>query len=222
MAKEEFNRFIQNTMLEIIECKDVRSSSALYAYANFLNRKKTRYEDIPLYLKILKTNNQYAIDALMRGHVAVKFFDFIRVPNIYVLKGIFEILELYGKNSLSNQTLKSFCGFFKRVYRLAAEGFRICPLTVAEVNSLGKYLDEKKTQNYYFNREILDILFFLTELDDDCESSPEMRVVARQASRIRSDFFDQKRSLAQSMTEVALNKSTDEGPGISPEGAFVE
>ncbi len=222
MAKEEFNRFIQNTMFEIIECQDVRSSSALCAYANFLNKKSIRYEYIPLYLKIFKTNNQYAIDALLRGYVAGKFFDFIRVPNIYVLKGIFEILELYQKNNLSRQTLKLFCGFFKQVYRTAAEGFRICPLTAGEVNSLGKYLDEKKTQNYHFNRDILDILFFLTELDNDPESSPEMKIVARHASRIRSDFFDQKRSLMQSMTEVMLKKSSDESPGISPERAFVD
>jgi hypothetical protein len=222
MAKEKFNCFIQDTLLEIIECKDVRSSSALFAYANFLNRKKISYDHIPLYLKILKTNNQYAIDALFRGYEPVKFFEFIRVPNVYVLKGIFEILELYQKNNLSRQTLKSFCGFFRRVYRSAAEGFRNYQLTVGDVNSLGKYLDEQKTQNYNFNRDILDIPFFLSEMDHGNDSSLEMRAVARHASRIRSDFFDQKRSLIRSMTDVILKKSPDDGPGISPERAFVD
>ena len=222
MAKEEFNRFIQDTLLEIIECKDIRASSALYAYANFLNRKKISYDHIPLYLKILKTNNQYAIDALFRGYVPVKYFDFIRVPNVYVLKGMFEILELYQKNNLSRQTLKSFSGFFRRVYRNAAEGFRNYQLTVGDVNSLGKYLDEQKTQSYSFNRDILDILFFFSEMDHSKNSSPEMRAVARHASRIRSDFFDQKRSLVRSMTDNILMKSPDDGPGISPERAFAD
>jgi hypothetical protein len=222
MAKEEFNSFIQDTLLEIIECKDVRSSSALYAYTNFLNRKKFSYDHIPLYLKILQTNNQYAINALFRGYEPVKFFDFIRVPNVYVLKGVFETLTLYQKNNLSRQTLKSFCGLFRRVYRSAAEGFRNYQLTVGDVNSLGKYLDEQKTQNYSFNRDILDILFFLSEMDHGKDSSPEMRAVARHASRIRSDFFDQKRSLIRSMTDVILKKSTADGPGISPEGTFAD
>ena len=222
MAKEEFNCFIQDTLLEIIECKDVRSSTALYAYASFLNRKKISYNHIPLCLKILKTNNQFAIDALYRGYEPVKFFDFIRVPNVYVLRDIFEILKLYQKNNLSKKTLKSFCGFFRRVYRSAAEGFRNYQLTVGDVNNLGKYLDEQKTQNYSFNRDILDILFFLSEMDHGNGSSTEMRAVARHASRIRSDFFDQKRSLIRSMTDVILKKSTDDSPGISPEGTFVD
>lgn len=222
MAKEEFNCFIQDMMFEIIECKDVRSSSALYAYANFLNKKPLSYEHIPLYLRILKTNNQYAVDALMSGFVAAKFFDFIRVPNAYVLRNMFEILGMYPKNALSKQTLMAFCNFLGRVYRAAAEGFRVYPVTIGDVNSLGKFLDEKKTQNYNFNRKILDILFFLSELDEEKECGAERTSVAQHASRIRSDFFDPKRSLIRSMTEVILKKSADESPGITPEGVFIE
>ncbi|MFH2131099.1 MAG: hypothetical protein ABIK68_12065 [bacterium] len=223
MVKEEdFNQFILNTMYEIIECKDIRSSSTLHAYTRFLNKKTIRYDYIPLYLKIFKTNNRYTIDALLSGYVAQNFFDFIRVPNIYVLKHIFEILAQFQKNALYQQTQKVFFGFLKRVYRSAGEGFRIYAVTIADVNNLGKFLDEGKTQNNLLNRDILDILFFFTELDEDHENGAEKGSIARHASRIRSDFFDQKRSLKQSMTEVFLQKSADEGPGISPEGAFFD
>lgn len=219
---EEFSRFLQKTMYEIIECKDVRASSALYAYSNFLNKKPFRYDHIPLYLELFQTNNRYTIDAMMSGHVPERFFDFVRVPNRYILRRIFEILGLFQKNTLYTQTLKSFFGLLKRVYKSAIDGYRIYPLTIAELNNIGKFLDEKKTQNYHLNRDILDILLFLTEMDDGGELDTTKIGVARHASRIRSDFFDQKRSLIQSMTDVILQKSADEGPGISPEGVFID
>jgi len=222
MTEEEYHRFIQDTMSKIIECKEVRSSSALYAYAKFLNKKTLCYEYTPLYLNILKTNNHYAINALMSGFVAAKFFNFIRVPNVYVLRSVFEIMGIYQKNVLSKQTLAAFCHFLSRVYRSSAEGYRVYQVTVADVNSLGKYLDEKKSQTYNFNRKILDILFFLSELDDGEDCGKEGMSVAQHSSRIRSDFFDQKRSLIRSMTEVFLEVSTDAGPGIKPEGAFID
>jgi len=222
VKEEEFNRFIQQTMYKIIECQDVRASSALYAYSNFLNTKPIRYDHIPLYLKIFQTNNRYTVDALVSGYVAENYFDFIRVPNVFVLKRMFEILGMYEKNSLYLPTLKAFFGFLKRVYRAGAEGYRIYALSIADVNSIGKYLHEQKTQNHHLNRDILDILLFLTEMDEDVEGSMEKQAVARHASRIRSDFFDQKRSLVQSMTDVILKKADDVGPGISPEGVFID
>lgn len=223
MVKEEkFHRFLQETMYEIIECQDVRASSAFYAYTNFLNKKPVRFDFIPLYLKIFQTNNRYSVDALLSGYVSQNFFDFIRVPNRFVIKRIFEILNMYQKNSLYKQTLKTFFSFLKRVYCASPEGYRVYPLNIAEINSIGKYLDENKTQNHHLNRDILDILLFLTDLDDDGDMDPAKQAIARQASRIRSDFFDQKRSLIRSMTDVILKKSNDEGPGISPEGVFID
>ncbi len=222
VKEEELNRFFQKTIYEIIECQDVRASSALYAYTNFLNKKPIRYDYIPLFLKIFQTNNRYTVDALMSGYVPENFFDFIRVPNRFVLRRVFEILEIYQKNTLYKLTLKAFFSFLKRVYRSAHEGYRVYPLSIAELNNIGKYLDEKKTQNFHLNRDILDILLFLTELDDDKDLNEDKRAVARHASRIRSDFFDQKRSLVQSMTDLILKKSSEEGPGISPEGVFID
>lgn len=223
MLKEaEFHRFLQKTIYEIIECRDVRAATALHAYTSFLNRKPFRYDFIPLYLKIFETNNRYVVDALLSGHVPARFFDFVRVPNQFVMRRIFEIMTMYPKNVFYQQTLKVFLGLLKRVYRVATEGYRIYPINISDLNSFGKFLDEKKKQDFHLNRDILDILLFLTELDEDGDINPQKQALARHASRIRSDFFDQKRSLIQSMTEVILRSSDDEGPGISPEGVFID
>jgi len=222
ISKEEFSRFLQETLYEIIECRDVRASSALYAYAKFLNRKPIRYDSIPLYLKIFETNNQYSVDALLSGFVPQNFLDFVKVPNRFIMQRMFEILMQYNKNSLYQKTLKVFFSFMKRVYRVSPDGYRVYPLSIGELNNIGKYLDEKKPQNFHLNRDILDILLYLTELDDDGDPNPTKQAVARQASRIRSDFFDQKRSLIQSMTDVILQRSIEEGPGVSPEGVFFD
>jgi len=218
--KEILNRYKKQYIYEILECKDVRSSSALYAYAAFLNKKKIRFDFIPLYLEIFKTNNKFAVDVLLSGYIAKTFFDFIKVPNVFMLQSIFDILKKYKKNTLYEQTLRVFFGFLKKVYRSGGEGYRAFPMSISDVNHLGKYLDETKSQEFDLNRQILDILFFISELDNGVEKDEEKLLIAKQADRIRTDFFDSKRSLIKSMTDVLLEKSKDESPGIAPEGVY--
>ena len=71
-------------------------------------------------------------------------------------------------------------------------------------------------------KRILLAIGVCDDMDDDVECGVEMKAVAQHASRIRSDFFDPKRNLLRSMTEIILEKSTAESPGITPEGAFIE
>jgi len=215
------DQFKQRYLNEVFQCQDVRASSALYAYAGYLNKKlPQRFDDIPLYLEIFRTNHCYAIDALLNGFVARRFFDFIKVPNTYLLRVIFEILGAQQKNTLYRSTLHVFCGLLKRVYRNPNEGYRLYPTRVEDINNLGKYLDESKDQNFDTNRDILDILAFISEMDQVGQEEMTPQHVAWQANRIRSDFFDHKRSLQQSLTRVLLDKAPSPLPVIMPEGLY--
>jgi len=85
------------------------------------------------------------------------------------------------------------------------------------VNSLGKFLDEERDQDWPLNRALLDVLACLSDLDAPHETDIEKKNVAAQAGRIRSDYFDHKRSLKQSITEVILEKAKDPKFGTPPD-----
>jgi methyl-accepting chemotaxis protein len=215
------DHFKQQYLHEILQCKDTRAASALYAYAVFLNKQSLRFDHIPLYLEIFKTNNNYAVDALLSGYVAQAFFDFVKVPNVCFLSAIFDILNRYQRNVLYQPVLKVICGLLKRVYRAGDEGFRLYPTRIDDINNLAKYLNETQSQDANTNRDILDILFFLSEMDQVYQEDEERRQAARQASRIRSDFFDHKRSLCQSMTATILDVGLKPA-AIIPEGLYTD
>ena len=93
-------------------------------------------------------------------------------------------------------------------------------VSIAEVNSLGKFLDESQDQDWPLNRGILDVLGEIADIEKPHETDVEKRNVAAQAGRIRSDFFDHKRSLKQSITEVILEKAKDPKFGTPPESIY--
>ena len=117
-------------------------------------------------------------------------------------------------------SLREFLGLLFKVYRSPAEGYQLYPVTIAEVNSLGKFLDESQDQDWPLNRGILDVLACIADLDMPHETDIEKKNTAAQAGRIRSDYFDHKRSLRQSITDVILEKAKDPKFGEPPERVY--
>jgi len=222
IEKEIRDNYNRKYLYDILKCADVRSSSALYAYANFLNKKGHQFDLIPLYFEILYTNNRYAIDALFKGCVARDFFDFIRVPESFVFVKIFGLFDQFPKNAIYKQTIKACCGYLKHYYRSAKDGFNVYPVSIRDINSIGKYLNEDKDQKFQLNRDILDILLYISELDQHHEMDIEKKKIASHASRIRSDFFDSKRSIVQSISSAILEEPKEISSEISPEGVYLD
>lgn len=205
---------------EVLEAKNQKSANALVAYATFLNKEGINRENYPLYLKIIESNNKYAIDMILEGYEPESYLDFI-VPNPYIVKTIFSIFNSLKSNEMYVKSLRIFCGILIKVYTSAEEGYILYPPTIPDVNNLAKFLDESKDQDFELNRDILDILMSLTELDNIGETDLDKKNIARQAGRIRSDFFDSKRSLLQSLTGVILEKVENPSYGIPPEYIYV-
>ncbi len=218
MITEEASRKVkQQYLYDVLAAKDVQAATALFAYAQFLNRHPHRYEYFPLYLKVLEANNRYAIDALLEGIDPETFFDMVIIPNHFVVKKIFELLNSHKSNSLYEQTVRVLCGFLRRVYAIVEDGYRIYQLSVSDLNNLAKHLDEAQEQHYPTNRVILDILQYLSELDNLNETEKHKLDVGRQANRIRGDFLDKKRKLIQAITDAVLKKDDNVDFGIVPE-----
>jgi hypothetical protein len=207
------------TITEILESATPKAANALWAYASFLNHLGITPDNYPLYINLLASNNRYAIDALLDTHEPEHYLDCV-APNPYIVKATFETFAEVRSNEIYEKSLRVFLGFLYKVYASAQEGYALYPVSIAEVNSLGKFLDESQDQDWPLNRGILDVLGAIADLDAPNETDPAKREVAAQAGRIRSDYFDHKRSLKQSITEVILEKARDPKFGIPPEYTY--
>jgi hypothetical protein len=89
----------------------------------------------------------------------------------------------------------------QNTYSSPKDGYKIYPLNVADVDNLGKHLEKNKGQNDPRNRCILDILDRIGSLEG-LYWDESIEQVARQAHRIRSNFFDNTRLLEDCMPQV--------------------
>ena len=221
MTKEVLNKLKNAYLLDIIKGEDLRASSAMVAYARFLNEQPLQYNFFPLYLNILESNNRYAIDALLKNYVPERYLQIIVVPNNYVIENIFRLFAKFLNKGMYEVVIRLFCGFLHEVYREPDAGIKYYIPTVSDVNNLSKFLYEEEDQEYPLNRVILDILSFISDLDTYTQKYESIIRVARQASRIRSDYFDNRRALVQSITEVILRKDASPQFGVVPDEYYI-
>ncbi len=216
ITKEYVDFLKHRTITKILEAGSSRSANALCAYATFLNKLGINSDNYPMYLHLLAINHQLAIDALLDGYVPERYLDCV-APNPYIIRATFETFSRYKSNEIYEMSLRVFLGFLSKVYESPEEGYQLYAPTIADINSLGKFLNESRDQDEPLNRAILDALACFAELDRPHETDIEKKNLAAQAGRIRSDFFDHKRNLRQSITEVILEKAQKPSFGIPPE-----
>ena len=217
---EEYVDFLKHRYItEILDSTTPKGANALWAYASFLSKLGINPDNYPLYINMLASNNRFAIDVLLSGHEPERYLDCV-APNPFIVKATFETFADLKSNEIYEKSLRVFLGFLYKVYASAAEGYQLYPVTIAEVNSLGKFLDESQDQDWPLNRGILDVLGAIADLDMPHETDIDKRNVAAQAGRIRSDYFDHKRNLKQSITEVILEKARDPKFGTPPEYTY--
>jgi hypothetical protein len=216
ISREYIDYLKLSTMYEILKGASRKAANALVTYAHFLNARGIDSDNYPLYLKLLASNNRHAADALLDGYDPEGYLDCV-TPNPYIVKTMFSILGSYRRNEIYGRILRVVFGFLMKAYSSAELGWKIYEPTIADVNNIGKILDESKDQDDDLNRDVLDILMYLADLDTHHETDPAKKEAARQAGRIRSDFFDHKRALNQSITDVILENADKVTYGITPE-----
>jgi len=221
ISKEYIDYLKYLYITEIQKTQDSKAATALVSYATYLNKLGINSDNYPLYLKIIESNNRYAIDALLAGYDIENYLDCI-IPNYFLIERIFNIFKIYRRNEVYNKSLRVLFGFLLKVYKSPEEGYQLYQPTVADINNLGKFLDEKLDQDEELNRDILDILMFISDLDKPHEIDLGKKEIARQADRIRSDFFDPARSLTQSLTEATLERAEVISMGVPPEFIYTE
>ncbi|HUI69610.1 MAG TPA: hypothetical protein VL354_03750 [Spirochaetia bacterium] len=219
ITQEAVDYLKHRVITEILEGDTVPAANALWAYASFLNRLGITSDNYPLYVNMLASNNRYAIDVLLEGHEPERYLDCV-VPNPYIVKAVFDTFMSLKANEIYEKSLRVFLGFLAKVYFAAEEGYQMFPVTDAHVNSLGKFLDKSRDQDWPLNRGILDVLGAIADLDKPHEPDVAKRNVAAQAGRIRSDYFDSARRMTQSITEVILEKAPSPDFGTPPDHIY--
>ena len=198
----------------ILGCRTIEAVEAATTYASYLNFTGITNGNYPVFLNILTVRNHNVIDALLGTRDPFLFMSSIQ-PNYFIVATCFSILTKYRKAEIYPKTLGIILGVFQTTYNSPLDGYKIYPPSVADVNSLGKHLNEEKGQDDLLNRSILDILDKLSSLEGQ-NVDEDMEDLAVHAHNIRNNFFDSKKHLVDVIPEVQLRLEPNLDKDVQP------
>jgi hypothetical protein len=195
---------IENSMLKgILGCRTQEAVESAITYAHFLNKTGLTNENYPLYIKVLEIGNHWVIDALIGERDPFLFFSSIQ-PNWEILGSCFALLAERHPGAIYAKSLSVVLGILQAAYNVPVDGYHLYDLSVSDVNSLGKHLDEEAGQEDSLNRVILDILDKVSHLEGLEPDNRNLEEVAIHANEIRNFFFDETKHLNEVIPPVLL------------------
>jgi len=193
---------IENRLLQgIFGCRTTEAVEAAVTYAKFLSSVGITPENYSVFLKTLEIENHRVIDALIGKRDPFLLLSPVQ-PNEYIANRIFAMMTKWHKGGIYSKNLSVILGVLQSVYSSPNDGYRIYPLSIADVNALGKHLDKEKGQDDPLNRVLLEILENLSRLEDGDNS--EMEEIAIHASAVRNAFFDNRKTMEDVIPPVLL------------------
>jgi hypothetical protein len=158
------------------------------------------------------------VDALIGNEDPFLFLSRIP-PNTYLVKKCFDLLTRWQPGGIYPKTLSIVLGVLQNAYSSPRDGYKIHPLSVADVDNLGKHLEKEKGQNDPRNRCVLDILEKIGALEGLLWDET-IETVARQAIRIRGSFFDNTKLLEDCIPQVLLIRGDYLDVEVGPRSLF--
>ncbi len=193
---------IENHLLQgVFGCRTPEAVEGALTYARYLSTCGISPENYPVFLRMLEIENHWVIDALVGDRDPFLLLSSVQ-PNGYIVERIFAMLTRWHRGGIYSKNLQVILGVLQSVYTSAKDGFRIYPLTIANVNALGKHLDKSKGQDEPLNRVILEILDRIADLNEP--GNLEMEEVAIHSSNVRQAFFDDRKVMADVIPPVLL------------------
>ena len=105
------------------------------------------------------------------------------------------------------------------MYENPVEGYRLYPLTIPDLNNLGKHLDESKDQKDQVNSILLHLLDKISTLLDPGNiivSDKTVLQIATQANNIRGKFLDITKKLNEAIPDNLLERGDFTIDEVSP------
>ena len=193
-------------------CASQEAVEATISYARFLAKQGVTPETFPAFLRLLEARNHWVVDALVGRDDPFEIFSAVQ-PNDRLVQHIFAMLDRWRRGSIYSKNLAMVLGVLRTVYTAPHVGYNLHAVSLAEVNCLGKHLDEEKGQDDPVNRAILACLDRLSSLEN--ADDPEQDSVASQAAAIRNAFFDDHRTMIDVLPDIIL-ESGEELKDIRP------
>lgn len=196
--------FVENKLLgDILAVRTPEGVESSITYARFLSKTGLTNENYPLFIKVLEIGNHYVVDALVGDRDPFLFLSSIQ-PNRMIAQAMFALLAERHPGGMYPKTLSVILGVIQALYNNPMDGYEIYSLSVSDLNSLGKHLDEEKGQEDSLNRVILDILDKVAQLNGLDAENEKVEEIAIHAARIRNNFFDANKVLKDVIPEVLL------------------
>lgn len=195
-------------MNDIISCSDGYSTFAALAIAHYLvNKIGLNPDNYSVYFRLLESGNHYVVDSLVGKGDPSKFFGTIQ-PNSFMLKECFRMLTKWKPGGIYPKALLIIYGLLTVCFKDPEEGYRLYPLTVNDVNNLGKHLDKTKDQMEPLNRIVLTVLDEISSLIEPQRPQPSIEVqdVALQANNIRGKFLDMTKKMNEVIPDILLER----------------
>ncbi len=180
---------------------------AAVEYAKYLKHKGLDNLNYTLFLDLLLHENEEVIIALLGDGIVFKQFNKLQRTK-FLISACFELLRRFIPGKVFEMTLETLLNVFKQHYRNAPVGYKLYPLSLDEVNYIGKYLDKTKSQSDKMNRIILDILSDLGELNSKDTKDQRIDRIGAHANRIRSAFLDNKAVLEEAIPAGVMARET--------------
>lgn len=207
-SENEIDALALSYINDIIQAKDGYSVFAAVALSHYLVGKVGLNPDnYPIFFRLIESGNRWVIDALTEGREPAKLFQTIQ-PNTFMLKECFRMLTKWKPGEIYPKALQIIYGLITLCYEVPEEGYRLYPLTVSDINNLGKHLDKSKDQMESLNRIVLSTLDRIAGLIEPQKPMPsrEVQDVALQANNIRGKFLDMTKKLNEAIPDILLER----------------
>lgn len=223
-SEKEIDSLSLGYMKDIIEAREGYSAFASVALAHFLvNKVGLTPDNYPIYFRLIESGNPWVIDTLVGEKDPTKFLGTIQF-NSFMIRECFRMLTGWKPGEIYPLALEIIYGLLTVCYQVPEEGYRIFPLTVSDVNNLGKHLDKSKDQMDPLNRVVLSMLDRIASLIEPQKPMPsnEIKDVALQANNIRGKFLDMTKKLNEAIPDILLVRGDYKTMSITPIVAKVE
>ncbi len=194
---------VENRILQqLMAARTPEAVEAAVSYARFLRMSGLTSENYPLFLKMLEIENHWVLDELIGDRDPFLLLSTIP-PNRYTVSKSFKLLTKWRAGGIYPKTRAIVLGVLQNAYSSPKDGYKIYQLSIADVDNLGKHLEQEKGQDDPQNRCILDILEKIGLLEG-LQWDESMEGVARQAMKIRGNFFDNTKILEDCIPQVLM------------------
>ncbi len=193
---------IESRLLQgIFGCRSTEAVEASITYARYLSSVGITPQNYPVFLKMLEVANHWVIEALIGERDPFLFLSPVQ-PNRFIVQRCLAMMTRWHKGGIYPKNLSVIMGVLQSVYSSPRDGYRIHPLTIADMNAIGKHLDKPKGQDDPLNRAILEVLEKIADLEGAGDG--QMEEVAIHASAIRNAFFDDRKRIDEVIPPVLL------------------